>query len=369
MTTTPPPLDFDHEKGFEIPIKHKEAIRQLHWFGHVPVSMLQVRYKLGESSVRRILSYDYPERKRPNRTGPVYLLSDAQVDFIIEYLSESWEHRILKYDVIHAELGLKCSVRTLERRLKQRGYFRCTACQKPYLTKAQVIARYLWAMAHIFWYTEWLKVLWSDEVTFLIGGRTAKEKVTRKRGERHCETCIQHQLHRGHTTPVNAWGAIGYGYKSPLIFIHGSGKSGAFTQKDYLTQLLQPYIQAILEAFSIITHLLHPLVEPLFMEDGNSAHGHKSTSNCCAKWRTTHGIILMPHPSTSPDMNPIEKCWRRIKQALHRRKHQPTTEAQMEQAVTEEWEAIPQEWINQLVLKHEHWVHVLAERRGWSTPN
>ena len=77
----------------------------------------------------------------------------------------------------------------------------------------------------------------------------------------------------------------------------------------------------------------------------------------------------MPHPPTSPDMNLIEKCWRRIKQALYRRKHQPTTEAQMEQAVTEEWDPIPQEWINQLILKHEHWVHVLAERRGWSTPN
>ncbi|PMD26989.1 hypothetical protein NA56DRAFT_545118, partial [Hyaloscypha hepaticicola] len=104
----------------------------------------------------------------------------------------------------------KYSVRTLERRLKQRGYFRYTAYQKPYLTKAQIIARYLWAMAYIFWYTEWLKVLWSDKVTFLIGGRTAKEKVTRKRGECHCETCIQYQLHRGHTIPVNIWGAIGY---------------------------------------------------------------------------------------------------------------------------------------------------------------
>ncbi len=80
--------------------------------------MLQVHYKLGESSVRRILSYDYPQRRRPNTTGPVYLLSDAQIDFIIEYLSESWEHRILEFDVIHAELGLKCSFRTLERRLK-----------------------------------------------------------------------------------------------------------------------------------------------------------------------------------------------------------------------------------------------------------
>ena len=193
--------------------------------------------------------------------------------------------------------------------------------------------------------------------------------MTRKRGERFCETCIQHQLHRGHTTPVNAWGAIGYGYKSPLLFLLGSGKKGAFKQTDYLAQILQPHIEGIIQAFALKTHQLRPTAEPLFMEDGNSAHGHKSTSNCCAKWRTKHGIVLMPHPSISPDMNPIEKCWRRIKQALHRRKHQPNTEAEMEAAVTEEWEAIPQEWINGLILKQEHWVHVLMERHGWSTPN
>jgi hypothetical protein len=191
-------------------------------------------------------------------------------------------------------------------------------------------------------------------VTFLVGGRTCKEKVTRKRGERTHPTCIQHQLHRGHTTPVNAWGAIGYGYKSPLLFLRGTGKSGAFKQVDYLTQILEGHIQPILEAFAAVTHTLKPSAEPLFMEDGNSAHGHKSTSNCCARWRTTHGIILMPHPSTSPDMNPIEKCWRWIKQALHRRKRQPITEAEIEAAVTEEWEAIPQDWINELILKQEH---------------
>jgi hypothetical protein len=54
---------------------------------------------------------------------------------------------------------------------------------------------------------------------------------------------------------------------------------------------------------------------------------------------------------------------------LHKRKHQPTTEAEMEAIVTEEWEAIPQEWINELVLKQEHWVHVLMEHHRWSTPN
>jgi len=108
---------------------------------------------------------------------------------------------------------------------------------------------------------EWLRVLWSDEVTFQVGGRSAKSKVTRNinpgESERYCEDCIQHQFHRGHITPVNAWGAIGYGYKSPLIFVDGTGKKGAFKQVDYLTQVLE-YLPPILEAFALITHILRP---------------------------------------------------------------------------------------------------------------
>ena len=194
-------------------------------------------------------------------------------------------------------------------RLKQRGYHRCVACQKPYLTLAQVTARLLWAIAHIFWTHEWLKVLWSDEVTFLVGGRTVKERVTRKNGERTHPTCIQHQLHRGHITPVNAWGAIGYGYKSPLIFVKGTGKINALKQVDYLAQVLEPHIRLILEAFTIITHSLRPSTEPLFMEDRNSAHSHKLKTNYCQWFCIKYSIILMPYPSTSPNINPIKKCW------------------------------------------------------------
>jgi hypothetical protein len=124
-----------------------------------------------------------------------------------------------------------------------------------------------------------------------------------------------------------------------------------------------------LEAFALITHQLRLAVEPLFMEDGNSAYGHKSTTNYYARYRTKHGIILMAYPFISLDINPIEKYWCWIKQALHRRQHQLTIEAEMRQAVLEEWEAIPQEWINKLILKQEHWVIVLLQRHSWSTPN
>jgi transposase len=154
MTTTPPPLDFDHQKGFEIPTKHKEAIRQLHNFAKVPIPVLETRYKLGNSTIRRILAYDAPERARPTRIGRPQKLTDTQVDGIIEYCSETWDNRIMKYEVLCEELKLTCTPITLRQRLHQKGYYRCTAYQKPYLSIAQATARLLWAITHIFWHLE-----------------------------------------------------------------------------------------------------------------------------------------------------------------------------------------------------------------------
>ena len=136
MAPTTPPLVFDHEAGFEIPTKNKEAIRELHHFEKVPIAALQIRYKLGESTIRKILNYDAPERARPGRVGPAQKLTDRKIDKVIKYCSENWNQRIMHYDVLIRELSLKCSFNTLQKRLHQKGYFRCTACQKPFLTAA-----------------------------------------------------------------------------------------------------------------------------------------------------------------------------------------------------------------------------------------
>jgi transposase len=98
--------------------------------------------------------------------------------------------------------------------------------------------------------------------------------------------------------------------------------------------VLEQAIESILATFKLATNAVG--LEPLFIEDGNPAHGHKSISSVCTKWRKAYRIVLFPHPASSPDMNPIEKCWRRIKQALHRRNRQPTNKQEMRDAVTEE---------------------------------
>jgi Mor family transcriptional regulator len=69
MDTTPPPLNFDYQPGFEIAIKHKEAIRQLYSFAGKLVKELIDRYKLSKSLIVHILLYKHPKHAQPIQTG------------------------------------------------------------------------------------------------------------------------------------------------------------------------------------------------------------------------------------------------------------------------------------------------------------
>jgi hypothetical protein len=90
-----------------------------------------------------------------------------------------------------------------------------------------------------------------------------------------------------------------------LVFINSSSKKEAFTQKDYLIQVLSLYIESILEDFRVHIHTLG--LEPLFIEDSNLAYSYKSEGNYYIIYRTKHRIILILYLSTSPDIKPIKK--------------------------------------------------------------
>ena len=121
--------------------------------------------------------------------------------------------------------------------MEERGYHKCTACQKPWLTEEAIRQRkpFSGPVAEggtLDWELEdWDCVLWSGECTFQLG-RHSKKKVIRQRDERYCLDCIQFRNKRGGEC-VSIWGGIGRGYKTKLIFLEGSGKRNAFTQSDY----------------------------------------------------------------------------------------------------------------------------------------
>lgn len=126
--------------------------------------------------------------------------------------------------------------------------------------------------------------------------------------------------------------------RAQILLRGGTGKSGASKQVDYLAQVLEPHIQAILEGLaSKLTNFTLP--PSLYLWRMGTLLMH-------IRLRLTvvqDGVIRMgkPHPSTCPDMNLLRSIGRRMKQAA-RTKKQPTTE-EVRVAITEKWEALPQD--------------------------
>ena len=87
MASTPP--NPEHLPGFEILTKHKEAIRQLVNFAAIPIPKLEAYYKLSYLTILKVLYYKALEQACLTRTGCLQMLNQAQVCWIIAYVSSS----------------------------------------------------------------------------------------------------------------------------------------------------------------------------------------------------------------------------------------------------------------------------------------
>jgi len=122
------------------------------------------------------------------------------------------------------------------------------------------------------------------------------------------------------------WGVIGVGVKK-LIFL----PEGNINSASYVRDSLEP------------TRRL--LQRGVFMQDGARAHTASST----IRWlENNHVRMLEDWPPRSPDLNPIENLWAYTCKCVAKR--QPTSSEELAQYLKEEWDALPQSLIDDLVL-------------------
>jgi DDE superfamily endonuclease len=100
---------------------------------------------------------------------------------------------------------------------------------------------------------------------------------------------------------------IGEDFKGTLHFFEGSGKKGRLIQKDYI-------------------RFLDEVVAPewdwscILVEDNDKAYGTAGAGpNMVKTHKEKLQIRWLANPANSPDLNPIEKIWRIIKQRLKNR--------------------------------------------------
>ncbi|GFV54854.1 transposable element Tcb2 transposase [Trichonephila clavipes] len=81
------------------------------------------------------------------------------------------------------------------------------------------------------------------------------------------------------------------------------------------------------------------------MDDNSRPH----RANLVEDFLFEEGIVRMEWPACSPDMNPIEHVWDALGRRVAGRQPPPQTLQELERALLEEWDRIPQLMINSLI--------------------
>ena len=78
-------------------------------------------------------------------------------------------------------------------------------------------------------------------------------------------------------------------------------------------------------------------------------------------------IEVLDWPAMSPDLNPIEHCWDLLGRRIRERQQPPRNVAELRQALVEEWNAIPQNTIDRMILSMPNRCQECVNIRGGHT--
>jgi hypothetical protein len=128
------------------------------------------------------------------------------------------------------------------------------------------------------------------------------------------------------------WGAIGWNYKSPLVIIDGTLRGNNFVQ--------------LLETNGIFADLERqfPGKSYFLQMDNAKCHTAKAAKE---EFNNKQVPLLLMWPSRSPDLNPIEQLWSKLKDMLPL--ENITTQAELDNAIRAAWDSIDLETINNFI--------------------
>ena len=153
-------------------------------------------------------------------------------------------------------------------------------------------------------------------------------RVRRYAGERNLRSCIILR-HRGPTPSVMVWGAIGYNMRSQLLHIEDNLNSNS-----YIRKVLQPKVLLLLQATP----------RAIFQQDSAQPHVARIVQAFFQRRR----VSLLPWPTRSPDVSPIEHVWDMVgRRLIHQGPPAPGLDALWTRIQTA-WRDIPQEDIHGL---------------------
>ena len=175
-------------------------------------------------------------------------------------------------------------------------------------------------------------MLFTDESRFSLTSDSGRIHIWRERGTRNNRANIIERDRFG-GGGVLVWGGIMLGTRTDLHIFQGGSVTGA----RYCTEVLLPYVRLFRGAMG---------PEFIFMDDNATPHRTVAVTELLE----SEDIAHMEWLARSPDFNPTEHVWDTLGRRLAARPQPPATIPQLRLALQQDWAAIPQELLNNLVL-------------------
>lgn len=249
-----------------------------------------------------------------------------------------------------AETGVAVSDRTVSRRLVAAGLRARIPRKKPFLNTVQRQKRLTWAKEHVSWTVEqWKKVMWSDETRISIFGSDGLRYVRRRPGEDCLPECTTATMK--HPLSIMVWGCMSRDAVGRLQVLEGTVNADKYI-KDVLETKLLPSARDIFgdgEPF-------------IFQQDGAPCH----TAKKCIKWFKEKKVEVLEWPGNSPDLNPIENLWARLKRAVAAKR--PSNKRELTEAIINSWfHIITAEDLQKLVDSMPRRCKAVIQAKGYPT--
>ncbi|GFV82729.1 transposable element Tcb2 transposase [Trichonephila clavipes] len=193
-------------------------------------------------------------------------------------------------------------------------------------------ARLQWCREHHNWTEQdWACVLFSDESRFSLPSDCRRQLIWRESGTAYRPENIQ-EKDRYPTRSIMVWAGIMINGRTRLHVV----ANGTMTSQRYIDEVLLPHVRLFRGAVGD---------KFVFMEDNATCHRTLAVQDCL----DSESIQRLVWPARSPDLNPIEKVWDALGRQVAGRNYPPTNKNTLIRALTEEWDKLPQQLLDNVV--------------------
>ncbi|GFW46686.1 transposable element Tc3 transposase [Trichonephila clavipes] len=178
---------------------------------------------------------------------------------------------------------------------------------------------------------DWACVLFSDESRFSLSSDCRRHLIWRESGTAYRPENIQ-EKDRYPTCSIMVWAVIMINGRTRLQVI----ANGIMTGQRYIDEVLLPHVRLFRGAVGD---------KFVFMDDNATCHRTLAVQDCL----DSEGIQRLVWPARSPDLNPIENVWDALERQVAGRNYSPTNKNTLIRALTEEWDKLPQQLLDDVV--------------------